>query len=587
MNSSKSIKENTERTKEHTNNQRKNTHSTTKGLSYIPKPSKQIEPNQIIETPPLSKSPDLVEDKKQELLYILTKEEMITLFIRKPDQGTVEQTIKTFKDIYSEESLIPEASKVFNLPMDKCIMPPRKQPYPGRPEYAQETAYNKYGTFRTAKPHEENDGDKGIILGSDLAHDSVKNAPLWFDEELPKEDQIEVKDEKKMEKQADLEEEKAKFNAGTSFKSDINEKLDIQKIQSECIFSSVDEKFEEKLKSSKIEQEFFANADGKIIGDIKPENIAAIDATTLEAKMLKGQSNEKGDDKNDEDSDKEIPVWDSFTAEEIQKHTESHMQNWGLTLDQEKVALQHEKQKSEENERYNMFEPANNMPSQFTNYASINERQISPEEAARRNESRNPFCHSSLQINENDRVWYYKDMQNCIQGPFTSIEMYMWNKAGYFPSDLLVQCGNNAEFMSLGSFLSSTVYKPPPDPIQLQHFGPTNMQSFFEAQHFANPREQPRQEIYTSLEEIEKSQFRSDPYSRNPGRNQYPQRPEQWTPYSYYQVPGRYGPSRPQMPMYDYHYPRQYAPPIDQEHTIPEVRNNINALFEGPAFSQK
>ncbi|EGC36603.1 hypothetical protein DICPUDRAFT_150853 [Dictyostelium purpureum] len=50
------------------------------------------------------------------------------------------------------------------------------------------------------------------------------------------------------------------------------------------------------------------------------------------------------------------------------------------------------------------------------------------------------------------KVWYYLDPQNCTQGPFSSIEMDSWNKAGYFTPGLMVKRGES-NFVELKKLL--------------------------------------------------------------------------------------------------------------------------------------
>eukprot|EP00826_Nyctotherus_ovalis_P050711 TRINITY_DN6250_c0_g1_i6.p1 TRINITY_DN6250_c0_g1~~TRINITY_DN6250_c0_g1_i6.p1 ORF type:complete len:186 (-),score=33.87 TRINITY_DN6250_c0_g1_i6:201-758(-) len=71
----------------------------------------------------------------------------------------------------------------------------------------------------------------------------------------------------------------------------------------------------------------------------------------------------------------------------------------------------------------------------------------------------NPFCHPSLNVSEAERVWYYNDNQNCIQGPFTSTEMYEWYKGRYFHPGLLLRYGKNSPFITLRDFFVSVNYR--------------------------------------------------------------------------------------------------------------------------------
>lgn len=51
-----------------------------------------------------------------------------------------------------------------------------------------------------------------------------------------------------------------------------------------------------------------------------------------------------------------------------------------------------------------------------------------------------------------EKVWFYKDPQDVIQGPFTSVEMFNWTAAGYFSLDLLVALGGRTNFSPLAQY---------------------------------------------------------------------------------------------------------------------------------------
>lgn len=70
----------------------------------------------------------------------------------------------------------------------------------------------------------------------------------------------------------------------------------------------------------------------------------------------------------------------------------------------------------------------------------------------------NPFS-QGVGVNENERIWYYKDPQNNVQGPFTGSAMYNWYKEGYFKDDLQIACIDVNNFITLGQFLDN-IAKP-------------------------------------------------------------------------------------------------------------------------------
>ena len=53
-----------------------------------------------------------------------------------------------------------------------------------------------------------------------------------------------------------------------------------------------------------------------------------------------------------------------------------------------------------------------------------------------------------------EKVWFYKDPHGVTQGPFTSVEMFNWNAAGYFSMSLLVAVGACAHFHPLLHYFS-------------------------------------------------------------------------------------------------------------------------------------
>ena len=58
-----------------------------------------------------------------------------------------------------------------------------------------------------------------------------------------------------------------------------------------------------------------------------------------------------------------------------------------------------------------------------------------------------------------EQVWYYKDPQNNIQGPFTTIDMFNWSAAGYFSSNLQIAHSSPYHFFSLKMYVLQEKYK--------------------------------------------------------------------------------------------------------------------------------
>ena len=545
---------------------RKNNNSSSKGVVYVPKSHKMTESvtnttTATNDTPTTSQTATTLSEilgnevttRVQALIAPpygkLTKDVMLSLYAKRPVPSSVLDGIKASKEIYSEESIVPASLSEFTLPMAKAIMPPRKiGPYESK---------DQHGGHREMRKLDEeySENDQGIITAADNSHSNVNNAPLWFDSEVAtskKADLLQDDEEFTMEnlakRQLTLEEEKAKFMKGPESKENTKtqpekESLAGTKVDLENIFkklgdeaedSNIDVKYVKSLRDSanKISNELFSDPAIKSSGSIK----GTIDAKSLETEMLKGTTNQEAA----EDDGEEKPVWDAFSAEEIKQHTQKNIDNWGLTLAQDKNELGTKK----ENRLGKMEERVAEkgiIQSSNTGKSEEAKRPVAPpsgtyaEEMPTRTESKNPFCHSSLNIKETDRVWHYKDIQNCLQGPFTSIEMYVWYKAGYFPQELPLRCNEHSPFIPLGEFLNSVKPKPrvePPPAVvpvapvvapaptisPIQHFDHSNMAAFFDPAYASMDasKNRPGSTTLISLEELESGfrpldRTRSDP----------------------------------------------------------------------------
>ncbi|XP_004520931.1 GIGYF family protein CG11148 isoform X2 [Ceratitis capitata] len=68
-------------------------------------------------------------------------------------------------------------------------------------------------------------------------------------------------------------------------------------------------------------------------------------------------------------------------------------------------------------------------------------------------------CHASHSINSNTSsaapadLWYYRDPQSKVQGPFSATEMTEWYRAGYFNENLFVRRSCDMHFRSLGDLI--------------------------------------------------------------------------------------------------------------------------------------
>lgn len=371
----------------------------------------------------------------------LTKSILITLYAKSPVPLSCTENIKKLKEVYSEESILPQVMSEFNLPMTRAIMPPRRT----NMHESRESHERYYGGYNA-----DEDDDQGIVNGADNSHSNLSNAPLWFDSQvaLPKDANVVKSDdlfsiESLASKQISLEEEKAKFNKqSTAIISEaIGTKVSpnslFENIEDEGGYSSVDVKYESTVKNKdKMTEELFNNPTVT-----STEDHTAIDVGNLEAQMLKGIQQE-------EDEGEEMPIWDAYSAEEIKQQAQQDFSSWNTNLNPSNDTLPH----------------------------TIDTKPLV------KNEIMNPFCHSSLNIKETDRVWYYCDTQKMIQGPFNSIEMYNWHNEGYFPPNLPTRCGKYSPFVPLGDLLNSIKLRQQQE-LEKQaahHFNASNIELFFD-----------------------------------------------------------------------------------------------------------
>ena len=570
---------------------RKNYGPSKRGVNYVLKPHRTTESSSIgsSDTPgttsktaiPASETSGNEGSTKTQSLSRptygkLTRTVMLSLYSKLPVPSHVLDGIKSLKEAYSEESIQPAGLSEFTLPMSKAIMPPRKTgPYESKGLHT--------GHSDSRKLDEEySENDQGIVSATDNSHSNVNNAPLWFDSESASDKKPLTTDEGfTMEdlarRQLSLEEEKAKFMEYSEQTKDAPPKEMGTKVDPEVIFnklddegeySNIDVKYEKALKGgaggNKIATELFSDpAIEMLAGDTKSSG--AIDAGSLEAEMLKGTT--KQDDLED-DTGEEKPVWDAFSAEEIKQQSQNNMDNWGLTLAQDGL-VSGGKNDDRKPAEYSGIRTGgiNGNSNHMYGIAAVREvkrpvayaEEVTPA-VPMRVESKNPFCHSSLNIKEPDRVWYYKDIQNCLQGPFTSIEMYVWYKAGYFPHDLPLRCGEHSPFIPLADFLNSVKPRPAPEPAQ--HFDHSNMSAFFDSPFVPAPVPM------VSLEELEGrfrplDRARSEPVS-------YP---------NYYPRHGGYI-SRPvPMPVY---YPAPQRPYEDPAIASARIGDSIDGIATQP-----
>lgn len=80
------------------------------------------------------------------------------------------------------------------------------------------------------------------------------------------------------------------------------------------------------------------------------------------------------------------------------------------------------------------------------------------------------FC--PLESKPYEKIWFYKDEENKVQGPFSTIMMFNWTINGFFPPDLEIGIGNTDFFVPMDLFNS---LPPMPDPAYYQR--PRNNQN--------------------------------------------------------------------------------------------------------------
>ena len=57
-----------------------------------------------------------------------------------------------------------------------------------------------------------------------------------------------------------------------------------------------------------------------------------------------------------------------------------------------------------------------------------------------------------------DEIWFYKDLEEQIQGPFNSEEMFQWNEMGYFFENLMVRLQSEKEFRPLNDIIKDKTH---------------------------------------------------------------------------------------------------------------------------------
>ncbi|CAH1437201.1 unnamed protein product [Lactuca virosa] len=64
----------------------------------------------------------------------------------------------------------------------------------------------------------------------------------------------------------------------------------------------------------------------------------------------------------------------------------------------------------------------------------------------------------------NDDMWHYRDPSGNVQGPFSMVQLQQWNIRGYFPNDMRVWAGREADSVLLNDVLQQQFNNPYNDP---------------------------------------------------------------------------------------------------------------------------
>ena len=431
-------------------------------VNYVQKSRGAPEPSLTADTSPIS---ELAKDEKISKGIGLTKEKVLSLYAKSETTGLISDWVQKEKEIYSEISLPPECSKESSLPMTNFLVASRKS---STHNWVQHSESN---TGSNNDVEEIKYEEKGIFLGTEEVSNSGNrhynsNTPLWYQSDYNEEGYSNTDNhtdksgakftlEGLSKRQDALEEEKRKFYRDSAKKED-----KLEDLAEHCIYSNVDELFEKKINSHKLDDIF-----GKSNQEQKESleaNFKALDLSTLEANMIKQASadsnkevkkeNEVSEDE-EETSKEEAPVWSTFSAEEIQKQSFKNISNWGIekpmfsnNLDSEEEAEEKQQQQKEETETIDTLEKEKTFQD-ITECETIEEIPTA-----------NPFCPRFLKFRDTDEIWYYKDMQGITRGPFSSLQMHKWYLDNYFPPALQIKCGEDGMLTTLNVFLEGNVH---------------------------------------------------------------------------------------------------------------------------------
>jgi len=484
------------------NNGRYNSHSHGSGkkpyykrgmqINYVKKSEVNVEsPEKHEEVVNASSAPEKHMGISREIITARYRKDLVC-------KGLISDWIIKNPDIYSSEIISPEFTKDFKLPLTDAIISPRKSSKnyyedpdfpengpPSDPKYQPNPINTNYNQYYAENYEDE---DTGIVEGAQEnigGHHKIRGMPAWVNEPITgyNTDKYNENSDTLLENTKNndifgmgnrsLEDEKRAF-----LKQNIKPDSSIHEIEES--YSKIDEIFEQKMKqNTKIDDIFNAKPmDEKAV----ISGITAIDLNTIESNLLKKTQPELTNPEGDENDDgtnlniatSSVPAWGAYSAEEIQKQSIEHMDNWGMDniriIENNKIShnIQPEKYQPEINETMpNFIRPPQ--------YQNINDLFMPTQQIIRTTSPppppppglENPFCPSYMRISENEPAWFYKDLQGILRGPFTPLDMYHWLIAEYFPLTLEIRFKENAPFIKLGAYLDLQRKAPIPPPMPI------------------------------------------------------------------------------------------------------------------------
>lgn len=82
-----------------------------------------------------------------------------------------------------------------------------------------------------------------------------------------------------------------------------------------------------------------------------------------------------------------------------------------------------------------------------------------------------------------EKIWHYKDLEDHVHGPFSTLEMFAWTIRGCFPVDLNIAIGNSMNFIPMNAFNSFAMDLEPPFQSKILKKEPKTLQEIEIEQH--------------------------------------------------------------------------------------------------------